>query len=259
MKTRHTNDLLGQDDPPPIRETGERLARVPFLLVGDHAGAAIPRNLSGLGLSSEERSRHIALDIGTEALGGLLSRRLKAPFLWQPYSRLVIDCNRDPRHSDSIKTVSDGTVVPGNENLRETDRQARAAAIHSPYHGAIHETLTARDETQTNSILVSLHSFTPELDGHKRPWEVGVLHDGHEDAFALRVLELLRKQARLTVGDNEPYKMDATDYTVPRHAYPRGLSYVELEVRQDVLERTGGIEAMADLLADVLSRAASER
>ena len=58
----------------------------------------------------------------------------------------------------------------------------------------------------------------------------------------------------LTIGDNEPYRMDATDYTVPRHAYPRELPYVEVEVRQDWLIEK--FEDATDMLCDALRAAA---
>jgi len=41
---------------------------------------------------------------------------------------------------------------------------------------------------------------------------------------------------------------------VPRHAFVRGLRYVELEVRQDLLADAAGVERMADCLAAALQR-----
>jgi predicted N-formylglutamate amidohydrolase len=49
--------------------------------------------------------------------------------------------------------------------------------------------------------------------------------------------------------------MDDTDYTVPRHAVARGLDYVELEVRQDLIADPAGVQAAADLLAPALDEA----
>jgi predicted N-formylglutamate amidohydrolase len=48
-------------------------------------------------------------------------------------------------------------------------------------------------------------------------------------------MEELSRHSVWTIGDNEPYRFDETDYTVPVHACRAGLPYVELEVRQDVL------------------------
>jgi predicted N-formylglutamate amidohydrolase len=245
--------LLNPQDPIPVRETAARDGGCPFVLIGDHAGSAIPAALGNLGLSDIDRARHIAVDIGVEALGRALAPRLGAPFVSQAYSRLVVDCNRDPGHAGWIAEASDGSVVPGNLGLSSAQREARRTEIFEPYHRAIAAALDRREGRKT--VLVSLHSFTPVMNGFARPWEIGVLQHGHEDGFALRVLQALRARRELNVGDNEPYRMDANDYTVPRHAFARGLPYVELEVRQDLLGDAAGVEGFAKLLAKVLPAA----
>ena len=58
------------------------------------------------------------------------------------------------------------------------------------------------------------------------------------------------------IGDNEPYRMDGTDYTVPRHAIANGLDYLELEVRQDLIADPAGQAEVAALLAPLLRRQA---
>ena len=253
-----SDPLLNEQDGDPVRTNGTEVTRSPFLLVGDHAGNAIPSSLGDLGLSDEDRQRHIALDIGAGQLGLALARRLQAPFLWQHFSRLVCDCNRHPDDPDWAAASSDGTRVPGNSELTQQDVRARMDAVFEPYHAAIEAALEARRFYGGETILVSVHSFTPSMEGRDRPWEIGVLHDGREDEYARRVMASLQAVGGLTVGDNEPYDMDDTDYTIPRHAYPRGLPYIELEVRQDCLGEESDVERMAELLAEHLSKAAAE-
>lgn len=87
--------LLQAGDPPPvtvIRPDGTS----PFLLVCDHAGNRIPQKLGTLGVSETDRRRHIAWDVGAAEMANLASELLDAPLVLQTYSRLVIDCNRDP-------------------------------------------------------------------------------------------------------------------------------------------------------------------
>jgi predicted N-formylglutamate amidohydrolase len=57
------------------------------------------------------------------------------------------------------------------------------------------------------------------------------------------------------VGDNAPYAMDETDNTIPLHADPRGLDYLELEVRQDLLADETAQAEMAQWLAPRLQAA----
>jgi predicted N-formylglutamate amidohydrolase len=248
-----TDALLGAGDPSPVKIANAK-GRSLFLLLGDHAGNAVPAALAGLGLSDSELTRHIALDLGVEALGFALSARLDAPFVWQRYSRLVVDCNRARGAADAIAPISDGTKIPGNRALTDQERAKRYAEIFEPYHAGIAKMLDTRDGEDLVTAVVSLHSFTPSLAGMSRPWSIGVLHDGGNTRLARAVLGLLRKQVGEAVGDNAPYWMDGTDYTVPRHAYPH-RPYVELEVRQDLLASAQACEDMADHLAGMLTAA----
>ena len=102
-----------------------------LVFLGDHAGALIPQALGTLGVGEADRRRHIALDIGVARLGRLLAEHFAAPFVSQAYSRLVIDCNRDPADPTAMPPVSDGTPVPGNADLSAADRAARVAAMAS--------------------------------------------------------------------------------------------------------------------------------
>lgn len=212
--------------------------------------------LGDLGLNVSERNRHIALDLGVSALGARLSALLDAPFVEQRYSRLVIDCNRALDTDGSIAAVSDGTPVPANAGLTPAQRAEREREVFAPYHAAISDLLAERDREGDVTILVSLHSFTPRMDGTDRPWQVGVLYGGGDERFARAVLAILQSQSDLVVGDNEPYRMDETDYTVPTHAFTASRPYVEIEVRQDELASEAGVAIMADVLKAALERAA---
>jgi predicted N-formylglutamate amidohydrolase len=243
--------MFGPNDPAPV-QCSNALGSAPFLLTGDHAGRHIPVRLGKLGLEQEDLDRHIACDIGIEALGLRLAARLDAPFLRQAYSRLVIDCNRAPGSVEAIPQASDGTIIPGNQALSPEHRAARVDQIHIPYQDAIATMIAARSERGLPTILVALHSFTPVMAGVTRPWDVGVLHDGANDSFAQAVLKALQNLQDICVGDNQPYRMDETDHTVPRHAFATGRPYVELEVRQDHLAAAADIELWSGRIADAL-------
>ena len=246
--------LLTAYDPPPATIVNPD-GRSPFLLIGDHAGNRIPERLGDLGLSEADRVRHIAWDIGVAALGEALAKALDAPFVRQTYSRLVIDCNRAPDAHDAIASRSDGSDVPGNITATPAERAARVAEIHAPYHTAIAAEIARRDAAGVETILVALHSFTPVMGPAPRPWQIGVLHDRGDASFALACLDALRQRAKLTVGDNEPYRMDGIDYTIPRHAYPGRRRYVETEIRQDLLSGGEGIAQWTELLSECLETA----
>jgi predicted N-formylglutamate amidohydrolase len=230
-------------------------ATSPFLLVGDHAGNRIPGSLGRLGLDDAELQRHIAWDIGIAELGLLLGDSLAASFIHQIYSRLVIDCNRRTGAPDSIPAVSDGTPIAGNAGLASADGDARAAAIHAPYHQAIADEIDRRTSLGLPTVLVALHSFTPAMNGVDRPWHVGILYDAGDIRFARATMAAFAQNPALIVGDNEPYSMDTIDFTIPTHAYPRGLPYVELEIRQDLLAHSEGVKAWSHHVEQALTTA----
>lgn len=247
--------LLTSTDPAPLRIDNADGAS-PFVLIGDHAGRLVPETLGDLGLPDAERSRHIGWDIGIAALGARLSVALGAPFIEQRYSRLVVDCNRGPDAPDALPAISDGTVVPGNQDLDDDARAKRFAAIHEPYHQAIAALLADRRARDRETILVALHSFTPIMHDVARPWHAGLLHHLGDTRLVAPMLEALRRDPVLVVGDNQPYAMDGIDYSVPRHAYP-DLPYVEIEVRQDLLANDADVGLWAGRIAGALARARS--
>ena len=218
----------------------------------------MPSRRGDLGQSEPDLSRHIAWDIGIAGLGGMLSDRLDACFIAQRWSRLVVDCNRDPGRPDAMPAVSDGSVIPGNAQLTDAERAARVAQVFTPYHAAIAAELDARAARGLPTVVVALHSFTPTMGGFVRPWRFGVLHLG-ASPFSDALLARLRAEPDVgDVGDNEPYAMDGVDFTVPHHAIGRGLDYAELEVRQDLLADEAGQDAVAALLARLLPAALSD-
>jgi predicted N-formylglutamate amidohydrolase len=246
----HATPLLGTADPAPFT-VHQAHGRSPFVLIADHAGQQVPAALAELGLAQAERDRHIGWDIGIAGVTTALSRLLDAWAITQTYSRLVIDCNRPLASPTLIPETSDHTVVPGNAGLSDAQRQQRIAAIHAPYHARIAAELDARANDNRPTLLVMMHSFTPRMNEVQRPWHAGVLY--HQDTrLAHALLQALRDEGDLVVGDNEPYSVSSTsDYAVPVHGEGRGLLHVELEIRQDLIADAAGQRAWAERLARV--------
>ena len=192
--------------------------------------------LGRLGVAESELDRHIAWDIGIAGVTERLSAALDATAVLQTYSRLVIDCNRDPSVPSSIPEVSETHGHPRQRRtVGTTDRAARVTAIFEPYHARIRALLDARQAAGRRTVFVAMHSFTPVFKGESRAMQVGVLYN-RDVRLAEIMLELLRAEGDLTVGDNAPYAVsDVTDYGVPVHAERRGLAHVEIEIRQDLI------------------------
>jgi predicted N-formylglutamate amidohydrolase len=245
--------LLADTDPPVFQVVHEAGAS-PFVFACDHAGRSLPRALGDLGLSELELQRHIAWDIGIAGVGRLLAETLDAFLILHTYSRLVIDANRPPGSPQSIIELSEATTIPGNVGLTPDEVQVREEELFWPYHRRIAAELDRRAQLGLPSIFIALHSFTPVYLGNARPWHMGVLYQ-RDTRVAHSMLELLRQEAGLLVGDNEPYFVsDATDYSVVNHGEKRGLLHVELELRQDLIAEPAGQRAWAERLARVFEQ-----
>ena len=243
--------LLGAADVPPVHEDNAA-GRSPFLLTCDHYGRLIPRVLGDLGLPETELARHIAWDIGIAGVAEALAKHLDAHLIAQRYSRLVIDCNRPPAAASSIPRISEATTIRGNEGLTREAAEARRRAIFDPYHRRIDEVIDARLRDGVPTVLVSLHSFTPVY--------AGIAAMAYRHALSARyrlpplLLNLLRGEADLVVGDNEPYAVsDDTDYTIPVHGEARGLMNSGIEIRQDLIADPAGQQQWADRLVRIFA------
>ncbi|MCB1746734.1 MAG: N-formylglutamate amidohydrolase [Gammaproteobacteria bacterium] len=242
--------LLEPDEPAPV--TVERAtAASPWFLTCDHGGTRIPRRLGDLGVSAADRLRHVGWDIGALDLARALAERLDAVLVHQPYSRLVVDCNRPWASAQLVPERSENVVVPGNRDLDEAARRARYEAIHRPYHDTIARLLDQRRAAARATLFVAVHTFTPVYHGESRPWHVAVLY-GADTRLAHGLLGALTAEAGLVVGDNQPYRIDEEDYGIPVHGLERGLDNVLVEVRQDQVADVAGVANWADRLARCL-------
>ena len=198
MDTAHRT-LLEPDEPDPVVVLNPSGAS-DFFLTADHAGRAIPRRLGRLGVPESELLRHIAWDIGIAGVTRRLSAALDATAVLQHYSRLVIDCNREPNWPTAMPDISEHTPIPGNIALSAEDRTARVAAVFTPYHDRIRAFLDARAAAGRRTVLVAMHSFTPVFKGASRAMQVGVLYN-RDARLAGALLEVLRAEGDLTVAN----------------------------------------------------------
>ncbi|UMM63334.1 N-formylglutamate amidohydrolase [Aristophania vespae] len=248
--------FLSDRDPLPYIKR-DALKNSPFILVSDHAGRIVPEKLGDMGVSRDDWERHISHDIGIKGVGHYLHKLCGSVLIEQVYSRLVIDCNRSPGHPTSIASVSDNTNIPANQSVSEDERRARERTILHPYHDVIEREIDQRKGS--DNILISLHSFTPEMNGFKRPWHIGLLHD-HDPLTAQIMIDMLKEDKTLCVGDNEPYILNSVnDYTVPYHAARRQMPALEIEIRQDLIAHETGQKEWAERLANLLPRVWDER
>jgi predicted N-formylglutamate amidohydrolase len=244
--------LIGPGEPPPVRLLNPG-ASAGVLFVADHASNRIPPAMGRLGLEPDQLDRHIAYDIGSAALAERLAERFDAQAVLAGYSRLLVDLNRSLEDPSAFPEHSDGVAIPGNQALGRDDKALRVRSFYTPYRVAIDRALRGLRSRVEAPALIALHSFTPELDGRRRPWQVGLLWDKDPRIAEPLIKGLRARPEGLRVGDNEPYSgKHPADYTIDHHAEAAGLPHVSIEVRQDLIAEPAGVERWADIIESAL-------
>jgi predicted N-formylglutamate amidohydrolase len=256
----HCVSLLSSHEPrdttlpgqPPAFEIINADAPPRLVFVCDHASNALPESYGTLGLSADLFGRHIAYDIGAADVTRAFAGAFNAPAILGKFSRLLIDLNRGADDPTLVMKLSDGAIVPGNATADANEIRDRIARFYRPYHDAIEAQIARARAENIAPVIVSIHSFTPEWKGRKRPWQVGVLWDPKDGRLALPLLEELRRERDLVVGDNEPYSGELEGDCMSQHALAHGLAHVLIEIRQDLIADRAGATAWSNRLVPIL-------
>lgn len=245
--------LLAPDEPPAVTVRNPQ-GRARLVFSCDHASNRIPRVFGDFGLTADQREDHIAWDIGAARVAEILSDAFDAPAVFSGYSRLVIDCNRRPDDVSSIPPVSDGIAIRGNESLTQTTRAERMETFFEPFQYAVGAMMN-RTIPGAALALVSVHSFTPRMNGFDRPWHVGALWE-RDDRIAAPFMAALAARGDVVVGDNLPYSFSRPrGFTLDSHAWEKGIACMGIEVRQDLIADEAGAARWAAILIDALKPA----
>jgi len=240
--------LLGDNDPEPF-EIVNRHGGCRAVITCDHASRRIPERLGDLGLDDTALGQHIAWDIGCANVSRRLSELLDAPLILGGFSRLVIDLNRHLTDPSSIPAVSDNVHVPGNANISHMQANRRTEELFVPYHNALAALLGEVHESKGAPLIIAMHSFTPVFANFERPWHVGILWN-EDDRVSAPLLDCLRQEPGLVVGDNQPYHArEPVGYGMDVHAERNRYPHALIEIRQDLIEDDTGAVQWAERLA----------
>lgn len=210
-----------------------------LLAVVDHASNRVPEGVD-LGIDPSVLDTHRAWDIGAAAIASTIGH----PVFFANISRLVVDFNREVDAAGVVPVESDGIPIPGNRGTNN----ARMKWWHD-YHDA----LAARIAADAPRLLLSLHSFTPQLTANpseSRPWQIGVLYNA--DDRAARIAIPMLEAAGVLVGDQLPYSGKLLNATMNRHGEGTGTPYLGIEMRQDLIADDNGVARWARLLRPVV-------
>lgn len=217
----------------------------------EHASNRVPPAYRNLGLSRAHLSSHIAWDPGARRVARAIAKQAGSPLLEARWTRLVVDLNRSVHHRSLIAHSSFGIEVPGNRDLDAAERERRIRRYWHPYREAARRAVAERVAATGICLHLSVHSFTPEVDGAVRGADIGLLSDPArplERNFAAGWAANLKK-AGLRARRNYPYRGTSDGLvTAFRREFPRRRYLgVELEINQRFVADPGEFVHMLDV------------
>jgi predicted N-formylglutamate amidohydrolase len=235
----------------PFEIVGDPAAGGPFVFTCEHVSNRLPDALA----TPEDRrflDDHWGFDVGAADLTRGLAERTRSCAVLADFSRLLCDPNRDPGAPDFVVEAVEGHRLSFNRGVDAAERRRRQTRLFDPYHDAVDRSLRARRAAGGEFRLCAVHSFTPVYLGRRRPMEMGVLFDAW-DEHAWRLEGALAEQGFETAL-NAPYSgHDGLVYSASRHGRAFGLVYLELEVRQDLIDAPARAGAVAERIARALA------
>lgn len=225
-----------------------------FVVTCEHASNRLPGGYARLGLTKEQLSSHIAWDPGAVTIARACAIALECEFFEGRYSRLLVDLNRSEHNPRVITRRSFGVEVPGNAAISPQQRRERIALYHAPYRQAVIDEIRRILDLGTSCIHLSVHTFTPVVDGVPREADVGLLYDpsrARERDIVAKVVSGLSANG-LRVRRNYPYRGTSDGLTTHcRTLFPDSIyTGIEIEANQRLFRRRGGSERISRLMAE---------
>ncbi len=208
--------------------------RPPILIVScEHATNHVPgQYLSLLADCIGQLNTHEGYDPGALDFARLLAAGLSAPLFAGSVSRLLVDLNRSLANHRS-------PPMGHRKDLPLALKQEIIARYYLPYRCQVEEAIASHLRKEKTTVLhLSIHSFTPVLDGVQRTADIGFLYDpshGREKAFCGQWRAgLAARDAQWRLRKNYPYRGTSDGLvTALRKQFPaqRYLG-IELEINQ---------------------------
>lgn len=207
------------------------MAEWALVLSCEHGGNRIPPSFTSQFIGQKTLlNSHRGWDPGALALTRDLEAAFKVHAVTAEISRLVVDLNRSVHHPRLVSPLLSELTPPDRAALRE--------AWYWPYRREVEERIDAELARVGKVLHLSVHSFTPVLEGQPRLADIGLLYDPKrklEKEFCRHWGSMLREcDATLRVRMNYPYRGASDGFTTAlRRKYPpQTYLGIELEVNQ---------------------------
>jgi len=209
------------------------LDRLKAIVTCEHATPCIPAAYRKLFITRRSHlASHLGWDIGALDLARAVSRALASPLMRSEVSRLLVDLNRSVGHP----ALFSGTVRP----LGEEQKIRILNRYYFPYRTRVETAIRNLIRAGHRVLHLSVHSFTPILDGKIRRTDIGLLYDPGRtcemEFCALWREGLRRSNPGWSVHFNRPYRGFTDGLTSALRKRWRENEYlgIELEVNQNL-------------------------
>ena len=204
----------------------------------EHAGNEVPPAYAHLFAGHAHLlPTHRGWDPGALLLAEEMAERFRAPLYFDTTTRLLADLNRSVGTPDLFSEATRGLPLAERKLLLERH--------YHPHRRRTEAGIADAVAVGPRVVHVASHSFTPELHGHVRTADIGLLYDPGrpgEVAFCNHWLEALRAaDPGLRLRRNYPYigKSDGLAQAMRRRHGPERYVGIELEVNQRFVEQGG--------------------
>jgi predicted N-formylglutamate amidohydrolase len=202
-----------------------------LLISCEHAGNEIPLSFAALFKDCRELLRsHRGYDPGALEIARSVAAGLRAPLFFETISRLLVEQNRSRDRAAVFSSISRKLPVDQREQLLKT--------VYDPYHEQIERAIGLVIGANSRIVHLSMHTFTPVLDGVRRNADIGLLYDPRriaEKSFCARLQsELDKRYPSLRIRKNYPYRGTSDGLTTGlRNRFPENRYLgIEIEINQ---------------------------
>lgn len=146
-------------------------------------------------------------------------------------SRLLIEKNRSLHHSQLFSEITQPLKISAKQKIIEK--------YYLPYRNEIEQQIHNYLSKGEEVLHISLHSFTPILNGQKRNADLGFLYDPKRNAelfWVKKMIDYLDKSTNLKIRRNYPYLGTADGFTTYlRKQFSENYGGIEIEINQCLL------------------------
>ena len=224
---------------------------VALLISCEHAVNTVPPIYQKLFNGQEHvLQTHRGVDLGALEIANHLNQVFACSYTQATVSRLLIDCNRSLAHAHCFSEFTKGLPV--------ADKQQIIDQYYLPFREQTENLIKAQIESGSQVLHLSIHSFTPELNGVKRNAGIGLLYDhnrhGEQEVARIWRSLLLQQTPTYRVRMNYPYHGNTDGFTTALRKRYSEHDYLgfEVESNQALLDDKESRDEVANVLSSSL-------